>query len=152
MAIAQSGAYSPTLEKFFIDTVGLSIESETIVKGLLELDAYTPDYDAHDFRNDVTANEASGTGYTAGGVVLTTTDVTLSAPSAGNMKYDHADPSWSSSSIANAMALIEFLDTGNAATDMLLWLLDFVTAVTTSNGLLLVQIAANGVWNLDHVA
>ncbi len=32
--------------------------------------AYTPDLDAHDFFNDVVANEASGTGYTAGGFAL----------------------------------------------------------------------------------
>jgi hypothetical protein len=151
MSITASGAYSKTYEKMMIDTAGQSLESETVVKGLLVLDAYTPDFDVHDFRDDVT-NEATGTGYSSGGVVLTTTDITLASPSAGSMKYDHDDPQWSSSSIANAMALVEYFNVGSSATDMLLHLLDFVTAVTTSSGLLLVQIAANGVWNLDHVA
>lgn len=32
--------------------------------------AYTPDQDAHDFWNDVSANEAAGTNYTAGGKEL----------------------------------------------------------------------------------
>jgi hypothetical protein len=34
---------------------------------MLLADTYTPDFDAHDYRNDVEADEASGTGYTAGG-------------------------------------------------------------------------------------
>lgn len=152
MTITASGAYSKTLEKMMIDTLGASIESETVVKGFLVTDSYTPDYDVHDFRDDANANEVSGTGYTAGGVVLTTTDITLASPAAGSMKYDHDDPSWSSSTITNAMALTEYINVGSAATDPLLWLLDFVTAVSTSAGLLLVGIHSNGVWNLDHVA
>ena len=83
---------------------------------------------------------------------LTTTDITLAAPAAGSMKYDHDDPSWSGSTIPNAMALVEYFLVGSAGTDMLLHLLDFVTAVSTTSGLLLVQLAAGGVWNLDHVA
>jgi hypothetical protein len=150
MAITTPGAYSLSLEKMMIDTLGASIESETVIYGMLVTDSYTPDFDVHDFRNDVT-NEVSGAGYSTGGVALTTTDVTLASPATGSMKYDHADNQWAASSIPNAMAQVEYVQVGSAATDQLLWLLDFVTAVTTSSGLLLVQIAANGVWNLDHV-
>lgn len=149
MAITASGAYSKTYEKMFIDTAGQSLEAETH-KGLLVTDSYTPDFDVHDFRDDIT-NECTGTAYSSGGTTLTTTDITLAAPAAGSMKFDHDDVSWAASSIANAMALVEYFNVGSAATDQLLHLLDFVTAVTTSNGLLLVAIHANGVWNLDHV-
>lgn len=149
MAITASGLYFPTLEKMFIDTAAQSLEAETH-KALLALDAYTPDFDAHDFRNDVT-NEATGTGYTSGGVTITGTEITGASPSSGNMKWDFNDPQWTSSTIANAMALVVYFNVGSSATDMLIELLDFVTAVTTSNGLLLVQIAANGAFTLDHV-
>lgn len=93
MAIAGSGFYGPTLEKFFIGTSlpAGGLESETATKVLMLLDAYTPAYDTHDFRDDVTANEVSGTGYTAGGNVLTSTEVTLAS---GIWTYDTADPSW----------------------------------------------------------
>src|SRR6478736_4602201 len=40
--------------------------------GMLVTSGYTPDFDTHDFRNDVT-NEVSGTSYTAGGAVTTVT-------------------------------------------------------------------------------
>lgn len=39
------------------------------IKGMLVTSAYTPDFDAHDYKDDVT-NEVSGTGYTAGGATL----------------------------------------------------------------------------------
>lgn len=37
--------------------------------------SYTPDQDTHDFFNDVSATECTGTGYTAGGVVLGTKSI-----------------------------------------------------------------------------
>lgn len=150
MAITASGFYAPTLEKMFIDTAAQSMESETAVKGLLVTDAYTHDYDLHDFRDDVSAAEVTGTGYTAGGVTITTTDWTIGAPAVGQMKYDHDDPQWASSTITNAMALVTYFNVGLATTDMLLYLLDFVTAVSTQNGLLLVSINVNGAVNIDH--
>lgn len=45
---------------------------------LMLLDAaYTPDQDTHAFVSSVVANEAAGTGYTGGGLALTTVTVTL---------------------------------------------------------------------------
>jgi len=40
---------------------------------------YTPDLALHDFWNDVSANEASGTGYTAGGNALASKTLTITA-------------------------------------------------------------------------
>lgn len=151
MTITASGQYGLTIEKQLIDTAGISIESETLVKGLLVTDTYAPDFDVHDFRNDVT-NEVTGTNYTSGGVILTTTEVTVGAPAAGSLKWDFDDPQWATSTIANAMALVTYLAVGSSATDMLYLLLDFVTAVSTTAGLLLVSIHANGALNLDYTA
>ncbi len=149
MAITASGLYGPTLEKMFINTAAQSLEAETH-RGMLVLDAYTPNYDTDAFRSTPTTNEASGTGYTAGGTTITTTEITLATPATGTLRWDHDDPQWANSTITNAMALVDYFNVGTAATDQLICLLDFVTAVSTSNGLLLVQIAANGIFNLDH--
>jgi len=145
MAISASGLYLLTFEKMFIDTAGQSLEAETH-KGMLMLDAYTHDYNAHDFRNDLTANEASGTGYSAGGTGITTTEVTIAT---GTLTWDHADVSWAASTIANAMALVDYFNVGADTTDQLICLSDFVTAVSTSNGTLLVTLAATGMFTLD---
>lgn len=149
MAITASGMYGLTLEKFFnataLPTNGL--ESETAVKVLMVLDAETPDFNADNFRDDVTANEVSGTGYSAGGVVITSTELTVSS---GVLTYDSADPSWSTSTIANAMAAVGYFVRGGADTaDELIWLSDFVSAASSSAGLFTIQVAAGGWWTND---
>ena len=150
MAITASGIFGLTLEKMMnataLPTNGM--ESETAVKVLMVLDTLTPNYDTHDFRNDVTSNEVSGTGYTAGGVVITTTDLTLSA---GVLTYDSADPSWASSTIANAMGAVGYFGRGGADTaDELIWLSDFITAASSSSGTFTIQVAAGGWLTVDY--
>lgn len=150
MSITASGIFGLTLEKMLnataLPTNGL--ESETATKALLVVDALTPNFDTMDFRNDVEANEVSGTGYTAGGVVLTSTELTLSG---GVLTYDTADPSWTSSTITSAMAAVIYFARGGASSADELWLLsDFVTAASTTNGTFLVQIAAGGWATVDY--
>lgn len=56
--------------------------------------AYTPDVDAHDFWNDVSANElATGNGYTTNGAALTSPTITIVGAS-NRIDFDGADPSW----------------------------------------------------------
>lgn len=145
MAITASGLFFPTLEKMLIDTAGQSLEAETH-NGALITDSATPNFDTHDFFNDLNANEVSGAGYTALGTNLTTTEITTSS---GVLTYDHDDVSWASSTITSAMALVGMFDVGSAATNMLIYLSDFVTAVSTSNGTLLVTVAAGGIFTWD---
>ena len=144
MAITAGGLYGLSLEKAFIDTLGESWEAEDN-KVLLVLDAYTPNFDTHDFRDDIT-NEATGTGYTAGGIALTGTEVTLAS---GLLTLDATDSAWASSTIANAMAAVGYFNVGSAATDSLWFLSDFVTAVSTTNGTLTVQWHSSGIATVD---
>lgn len=144
MAITASGLYGLTLEKMLNDTAGQSLEAETH-KVLMVQDAYGPDFNLHDFRDDVT-NEVSGTGYTAGGATLTGTELTVSS---GILTFDAADVSWTSSTITDAMAAIGYFNVGTAATDMLVFLSDFVTAASTSNGTFTIQWAASGIFTID---
>lgn len=146
MAVTASGFYGLSLEKMMIDTLGESLEAED-QKGLLVTDSEAPNFDTHDFRNDITAEIGSGGGYTTGGVALTTTEITLSS---GTLKWDFDDPQWASSTITSAMALVTYTNVGATSTDQLLLLLDFVTAVSTSSGTLTVQIHTNGAMTLDY--
>lgn len=146
MAISASGLYGLTIQKMFYNTTGFSLDSETVTQGLLVTDSYTPNFDTDAFRSNTT-NEVTGTGYTAGGKVLTSTTTTISG---GIISYDHADLAWTASTISNAMALIGFYNTGTTTTSQLIYLLDFVTAVSTVSGTLTVQINAGGVFSLDY--
>lgn len=134
MAITASGVYGKTLEKQLLDTLGITLASATW-SAMMCTDAYTPAYDTHDFRNDVT-NEVAGGGYTAGGQSLAATPtVTLASPAAGQVRWDFANPAWATSTITDAMAGITFRSTGLNTTDELFTLSDFITAASTSNGL-----------------
>jgi hypothetical protein len=147
VAVVGSGLYGLSLEKMLIDTLGQSLESETIMKVLMVTDSEAPNFDTHDFRADITA-EVTGTAYSAGGVVITGTEVTLAS---GVLTYDSADPSWAGSTISNAMAAVGYTAVGSAATDQLIWLSDFVTAASSSSGTFTVQVAAGGWWTVDYV-
>lgn len=145
MSITASGLYGLSLEKMMIDTLGESLEAEDN-KVLMVQDAHTPNFDTHDFRNDIT-NEVSGTGYTAGGTAITTTEITLSS---GVLTFDAADVSWASSTITSAMAAVLYTNVGADTTDQLILLSDFVTAASTSNGTFLIQWNASGIFTLDY--
>lgn len=145
-AITASGYYGLTLEKQLIDTLGISLESETAIKVLMVEDGYTHNYNTHDFRDDLT-NEVAGTGYSAGGNTLTSTEITVAS---GVLTFDAADVSWASSSIANAMAAVGYVARGGASSaDELLWLSDFVTAASTTNGTFTIQWNASGIFTVD---
>ena len=145
MTITASGLYGLSLEKMMINTLGESLEAEDN-KVLMVTDSEAPNFDTHDFRADILA-EVTGTGYTAGGTALTTTEITLSA---GVLTFDAADVSWASSTIANAMAAVLYTNVGTAATDQLILLSDFVTAASTTNGTFSVQWSASGLMSLDY--
>jgi hypothetical protein len=55
----------------------IDFDSDTI-KIMLTTSSYTPDLDAHDFKDDVT-NEVSGTGYTATGATLSSCSIATTA-------------------------------------------------------------------------
>ena len=146
MAITASGLYVANWIDV-MDTTQLAIDLDLEThKVALYLDALVPN-----FSTDVsysTTNEASGTGYAAGGNVLTTTVYTEAVT--GSAVFDATDGSWASSTIANAMAAIIYADA--LAGNNLIVLSDFVTAVSTTSGTLTVQWAApasGGILNID---
>lgn len=145
MAVTASGLYGLTLEKMFIDTAGQSLEAETH-KVLMVTDTEAPNFDTHNFRDDILA-EVTGTGYTLGGNTLTATEITLAS---GLLTYDAADVSWAASTIANAMAGVGYFNVGSAATDQLVFLSDFVTAASSSSGTFTIQWSASGIFTLDY--
>ena len=145
MTITAGGLFGLTLEKFFIDTAGVSLEAEANKIALVQ-DGYTPDYDVHDFHLDLT-NEVSGTNYTAEGVVLTTTEITLTG---GLLKFDGADTVYGTVTISDAMAGVLALAVGSSATNSLVVLQDFVTAASATAADFTIQHHADGIFTLDY--
>jgi hypothetical protein len=141
---ATSGVYGLTLEKFFIDTLGDSLEAEDN-NIMLTQSGYTPNFDTQDFRNDVT-NESSGAGYSSGGKAFTGTEITLSG---GVLTFDSADPSWAGASVT-ARGSVLYRPTGNAATDELFMAHTFGSDVTATAGTFTVAWNASGILTIDY--
>lgn len=118
-------------------------DTDTIKTALVS--GYTFDQDAHEFWDDVSANEVSGTGYTAGGETLTTSAPTYSTADNRRM-YDADDVVWDASGGSlSAEGAVVYADTGTPSTSPLLGYVDFEDTVTATNDTFTVA------WNADGV-
>lgn len=100
-------------------------------KAMLVTNAYTPNKDTHDRRDDVT-NEVVGTGYTAGGVASVCTVTKDTANDKVTLQF--AAVSWASSTIT-ARGCVYYKSRGGASSaDELVAYNDFGSDVASSGG------------------
>lgn len=105
--------------------------SDTIKLALLA-SSYTPDQDAHDFFDDVSGHEVSGTGYTAGGQTIANRAVVYDGGT--NQVQRKGDPvEWDPSTITARYAVV-YKDTGTASTSPLIMLVNFESDQSSSGG------------------
>jgi hypothetical protein len=117
------------------------------IKCALVTNSYTPNQNTDDFWNDASANEVSGTNYTAGGNTLATPAVTLSG--AGLVTVDASDPAtWTQSGagFSNARYAIIYVSTGVSSTSDLIGYASFGADVGNVAGDLSVQVNASGLF------
>jgi hypothetical protein len=135
-----SGIYDCLKEDLMVGAVNLGSGGDTIKVGLLD--------DSHAFSAansawaDVSANEISGTGYTAGGVTLGSQAVSVASNTA---KFDAADTEWTSASFTAYHAVI--YDTTNS--NSLICSIDFGGAQTVSSGTFTIQWHTDGILSLS---
>ena len=114
------------------DTIKIALFTSTA-----SLDATTTAYSS--------SNEVTGTGYTAGGVTLTSTTVSTSGTTA---YFDAADPSWTSASFTARGALI-YNDTNS---DKAIAVLDFGGDFTVAGGTFKITLPAAGTTAIIRIA
>lgn len=107
-------------------------DSDTIKVALLT-NAYTPDQDAHDYFDDVVANEVTGTGYTSGGASLANKTNTYNAAT-NVIVLDADDVTWASSTITARYAVVYNASPATNATRPLIGYVDFGSDQSSSNG------------------
>jgi hypothetical protein len=118
-------------------------DTDTIKVALLT-NAYTPDQDAHNYYDDVIANEVTGVGYTAGGNTLA--NKTNSYNSATNViTLDADDTTWSSSTITARYAVVYDATPSTDATRPLIGYVDFGSDQSSSNGNFTITWDATGI-------
>lgn len=126
---------------------GIDLDTDTIKVALLT-SSYTPSIDSHDFFDDVSANESSGTGYTAGGATLASVTVTQDNTN-DRAVFDASDVSWPSSTIANARYAVIYKSTGTAATSALIGYIDLGSTKSSNGDTFKIEWNASGILYLS---
>ncbi len=111
-------------------------------KAMLVNAAYVIDQDNHDFISDISANEVTGTGVSAGGVALSSVTVTVDGPS-NTVKLDAADIT---GILATFCYVVTYVDTGTPSTSPILAISDL------SDGAAVDSAWAGVVWGADGIA
>jgi hypothetical protein len=113
------------------------------IKCMLCTVSYVPNQDTHQYKDDVT-NEVSGTGYTAGGVTLTSKTVNYNT-STNALVLDAADPTWASLTVSGIRIAVFYLDTGTPSTSPLLSYMDFEAGQSPSSESFTIVLPSTGI-------
>ena len=131
----KAAVFNPTINPY----------SDTIKCAFLT-SSYTPDYDAHDNFDDVSAYEISASGtYSAGGITLTNKTVTQDNTDNEGV-FDCDDVSVTSATITTRYAVF-YKSTGTPSTSKLIALDDFGSNKSSSTGTFTYTIPAEGLFN-----
>jgi hypothetical protein len=107
-------------------------DSDTIKVALLS-SSYTPNQDTHDYFDDVSSFEVTGTGYTTGGITLASKTSTYDGTN-NVIILDAADVTWSSSTITARYAVVYDDSGASAASKALIGYVDFGSDQSSTNG------------------
>lgn len=132
--------------KKYIMNGAIDLDTDTI-HAMLVTSTYTPDQDAHDFRDDIT-NEVVGTGYSAGGMALASKTVTQDNTDNEGV-FDAADTTWTTSTITARGAVLYKNRGGAASADEIICYIDFGADKSSSGGNFTLQWNAEGILNLN---
>lgn len=143
MAFA-SGLYSATMRDSLLNVIALNMDSE-LGKVAMYTNTLTPNFDA-DPSSYAATNEVAGTGYTAGGNLLTTTTLAIAA---GILTFDAADSAWAASTITAARGAIVYAD--YLAPKANIVAVNFGADYSTVAGTFTIQWNALGIYTIDLV-
>lgn len=126
---------------------GIDLDTDTI-KVMLLTNSHSNNIDTQEYIDDVSANEVSGTGYSAGGQALANKAVTQDNTDDEGV-FDADDLTWSSSSITARYAVV-YKDTGTPSTSPIVCIIDFGADKTSDNGDFTIQWNAEGILNANQ--
>jgi hypothetical protein len=135
----------PNTFKKHIMNGDIDLDTDTI-KVMLLSSSHTPAGDSDEFIDDVSSNEVTGTGYTAGGATLSNKSVTVDNTDDEGV-FDADDTSWSTSTITAHYAII-YKDTGTPSSSPIIAEIDFGADKISSGGTFSIQWNSEGILNL----
>lgn len=139
-----SALYGNVFNKAFNKEIDL--DTDTVKVALLS-NAYTPDQDAHDYWNDVSANElANGNGYTTGGATLASKVVSYTGGT-NVFAFGAANVQWTSATFTARYATV-YVDTTVSSTSPLIMYVNFGADQSVSSGTFTLEWNAAGLFTV----
>lgn len=134
--------------KVFLAALNKEIDwdSDTI-KVMLLSSSYTPNQDTHDYLDDVSTYQVTGTGYTAGGATLASKTITYDSAT-NTVVLDAADVTWASSTITARYAVVYDDTPATSATKPLIGYIDLVSDQASNNGNFTIEWDATGIMRI----
>lgn len=131
--------------KAFVSAFNKEIDfNSDAIKVMATSSLYVPDQDAHQYKSDVT-NEITGTGYTAGGLLLTGCTISYDG-STNALKLDCDDYSWGPGASFTAHNLVYYDSTpGSDATRPLICYVAFAADIPVTSSTFSATVNAGGV-------
>lgn len=129
--------------KGFLTDGSIDLINDTI-KGMLLTSSHTTSITADIYIDDVSANEASGTGYSAGGF---TVDGLSKDVSTATTKYDATDETLSTATVT-ARYIAWYKDTGTPGTSPIISIEDLGADKTSTAGDWVYTVASGGLYNV----
>lgn len=139
-----SGLYTATMRDALKNVIALDVTS-TACKVAMYTNTLTNNFDA-DPSSYSTTNEVSGTGYTAGGIVIASPTLIASL---GNLTFDIADSVWTTTTISNSRGAILYADALTPKANIVS--ISFGADYSTVAGNFTIQWNAAGLWAIDLV-
>lgn len=136
MAQGDGALYNEFKEELFLGNLDMDGNTFKVIL----VTGYTPNIDTHNGLSDVTANQVSGSGYTAGGATLSNKTVTKDTTN-DRAKFDADDVTWTALNAGTPSHAILYSDTH--ATDCLIAYWEVTTPSNGGNYTL--QWGANGI-------
>ena len=125
-------------------STAIDLEADTF-KVMLLTSSHTTDIDAHVFIDDVSANEVSGTGYTAKGLPIVPVATTEDGSDLG--KLDAANVNITTATVTARYGVL-YKDTGTASTSPIVVIYDFTTDQTSTAGTFTIAVNSSGLFTL----
>lgn len=117
--------------------------TDDTIKVMLLDDSHVTDIDAQEYINDVSTNEISGSGYTAGGATLA--GKTVTQDNTNDLAYADANGILWTNATFSAWFAVVYKDTGTPATSPIICIIDFDGEQAVNNG------EFNIVWNAGGI-
>ena len=118
MAEGDAGTYNNFKEQVLLGNYNLGSGGNTIKVALMS--GYTPNIDTHQVWSDISASQASGAGYTAGGATLGSQTVTQDNTNDRGV-FDGADVTYTGLNVGTPSHAVMYKDTGTGSTSLLMF-------------------------------